>query len=38
MPEYEQVRSLALEHGVAFKTVHDEVLAELTRNSKVSAA
>ena len=38
MPEYEQVRSLALEHSVAFKTVHDEVLAELTRNSKVSAA
>jgi TIGR00299 family protein len=38
MPEYEQVRSLALEHGVAFKTVHDEVLAELKRNSKASAA
>jgi uncharacterized protein (TIGR00299 family) protein len=38
MPEYEQVRSLALEHGVPFKVVHDEVLAELNRNSKASAA
>jgi uncharacterized protein (TIGR00299 family) protein len=38
MPEYEQVRHLALEHNVAFKTVHDEVLAELKRNSNASAA
>jgi pyridinium-3,5-bisthiocarboxylic acid mononucleotide nickel chelatase len=38
MPEYEQVRRLALDHNVAFKTVHDEVLAELKRNSKASAA
>jgi uncharacterized protein (DUF111 family) len=38
MPEYEQVRRVALENGVPFRSVHNEVLAELERNSKASAA
>jgi uncharacterized protein (DUF111 family) len=38
MPEYDQVRKLAVEHNVPFRTVHREVLAEIERNSKASAA
>ena len=38
MPEYEQVRRCALDHKVPLKTVHDEVLTELVRTSKASAA
>lgn len=38
MPEYEHVRALAVEHNVPFQTVHDEVLTELKRNTKASAA
>lgn len=38
MPEYEQVRLRAIENGVPFRTVQNEVLAELKRNTRASAA
>ena len=38
MPEYEQVRRLALENKVSFQAVHSEALAELRRTSRASAA
>jgi len=37
MPEYEQVKRLAMENNVPFRAVQSEVLAELER-SKVAAA
>lgn len=38
MPEYEQVRRLALEQNVPFQTVHSEALAELRRAARASSA
>lgn len=38
MPEYEQVRRLAIEHDIPFQIVHEEVLAELKRSTRASAA
>jgi uncharacterized protein (DUF111 family) len=38
MPEYEQVRRVALENKIPFQSVHNEVMAELARNTKASAA
>jgi uncharacterized protein (TIGR00299 family) protein len=38
MPEYEQVKKLALENNVPFSAVHKEVLSELERSTKASAA
>jgi uncharacterized protein (TIGR00299 family) protein len=38
MPEYDQVRRLALQNNISFRTVHDEVLSELRRLSRASAA
>jgi uncharacterized protein (TIGR00299 family) protein len=38
MPEYEQVRTIAIEHNVPFYIVQGEVLSELKRNSQASAA
>ena len=37
MPEYDQVRNLALENGVSFQTVKDEALAELRKDKQASA-
>jgi uncharacterized protein (DUF111 family) len=37
MPEYEQVKRLAMENNVPFRAVQSEVLAELER-SKLAAA
>jgi uncharacterized protein (TIGR00299 family) protein len=38
MPEYEQLRQIALEAKVPLQTVHNEVMAELSKNRKASAA
>jgi len=38
MPEYDQVRKLAIENGLSFHTVRDEALAELRRDSQTLAA
>jgi pyridinium-3,5-bisthiocarboxylic acid mononucleotide nickel chelatase len=38
MPEYEQVRRIAIDNKVSLQTVHDEVLTELKRISRASAA
>jgi uncharacterized protein (TIGR00299 family) protein len=38
MPEYEHVRNLAIKYQVPFRIVQDEVLAELAKATKASAA
>jgi uncharacterized protein (TIGR00299 family) protein len=38
MPEYEQVKRIAIEHGIPLKKVQNEVLSELRRNSFASTA
>ena len=38
MPEYEQVRRRAVENNVPYRTVQNEVLVQLKRNTKASAA
>ena len=38
MPEYEDVRGLAISHNIPFQTVQDEVMAEVKYNTKASAA
>jgi len=38
MPEYEQVRRVALQNDLPFLTVQNEVLAELKRNTKAFSA
>lgn len=38
MPEYEQVKRIAIENNVPFRVVQMEVLAELKRNNLVAAA
>jgi uncharacterized protein (TIGR00299 family) protein len=38
MPEYDQVRQLAVKHSVPLQTVRDEVMAELRRANRASVA